>query len=258
VTAVAAAVPTVLGAVSPTVFAAFAAGLLSFVSPCVLPLVPGYLSAVSGLRPGTPQEERDLPAILWPALTFCLSFTVIFVALGMFATGLGAPLADHRNLLNKVAGGFLILFGALVIFSRFFGFMNREYRPGGLIERAGTGGPVIAGAAFAIAWTPCTGPILGAILTTAAQKDGVGGGAFLLASYSAGLAIPFLLSAVAFDRFATGFRWMRDHYTVITVVSGVVLVAVGILVFDNQMTRLAAEARSALDSAGINTGVFER
>lgn len=245
--------------VNPTVFAAFTAGLLSFVSPCVLPLVPGYLSAVSGLQPGSVEaQERDLPAILWPAIAFCLSFTVIFVALGMFATGLGSPLSDHRDLLNKVAGGFLVLFGLLLVLSRFTSLANREFRPGGLIERAGSGGPVIAGAAFAIAWTPCTGPILGAILATAAQKDGVGGGAFLLAAYSAGLAVPFLASAVAFDRFATGFRWIRDRYAIITVLSGVILIGVGILVFDGEMQRLAADARSVLDATGVDLGFFER
>ena len=247
-----------LATVSPTVFAAFTAGLLSFVSPCVLPLVPGYLSAVSGVQPGADREARDLPAILWPALAFCLSFTVIFVALGMFATGLGSPLATHRNLLDEIAGGFLVLFGLFLVTSRFTGLMNRELRPGGLIERAGTGGPVVAGAAFAIAWTPCTGPILGAILTTAARGDGVGGGAFLLASYSAGLAVPFLVSAVAFDRFATGFRWLRDHYTIITVVSGIVLIVVGVLVFDHQMGRLAGDARRAFDATGIDFSLFER
>ncbi len=244
--------------INPTVFAAFTAGLLSFVSPCVLPLVPGYLGAVSGVQPGVAKEERELPAILWPAVAFCLSFTVIFVALGMFATGLGAPLADNRDLLNKLAGSFLIAFGVLLVVSRFTRLANREFRPTGLIERAGSGGPVIAGAAFAIAWTPCTGPILGAILATAAQKDGVGGGAFLLASYSAGLAIPFLASAVAFERFSTGFRWLRDHYTVITVVSGIILVAVGVLVFNNEMTRMAAETRSAIDALGLDLGFFER
>lgn len=245
--------------VNPTIFAAFTAGLLSFVSPCVLPLVPGYLSAVSGLQPeGEQASERDLLAILWPAIAFCLSFTFIFVALGMFATGLGAPLSDHRELLNKLAGGFLVVFGVLLIVSRFTGLANREFRPGGLIERAGSGGPVIAGAAFAIAWTPCTGPILGAILATAAQKDGVGGGAFLLASYSAGLAVPFLASAVAFDRFATGFRWIRDRYTVITVVSGIILIGVGMLVFNGEMQRLAADARTAIDATGVDLGFFER
>jgi len=247
-------------ALNPTIFAAFTAGLLSFVSPCVLPLVPGYLSAVSGRAPGVvvEKEERDLQAVLWPAIAFCLSFTVIFVALGMFATGLGAPLADNRTLLNQIAGALLITFGVLLIVSRFTRLANREFRPGGLIARAGSGGPVIAGAAFAIAWTPCTGPILGAILATAAQKEGVGGGAFLLVSYSAGLAIPFLASAVAFDRLSTGFRWMRDHYGVITVVSGVILIAVGLLVFNNEMTRMAAEARSLIDAIGLDLGFFER
>ncbi len=250
---------SVLGAsINPTIFAAFTAGLLSFVSPCVLPLVPGYLSAVSGLPPGAAAEKRELPAVLWPAVAFCLSFTVIFVALGMFATGLGAPLADDRSLLNKIAGGFLIAFGVLLVLSRFTRLASREFRPGALIQRAGSGGPVIAGAAFAIAWTPCTGPILGAILATAAQKDGVGGGAFLLASYSAGLAVPFLASAVAFERFSTGFRWLRDHYTVITVVSGIILVGVGVLVFNNEMTRMAAEARGAIDAIGLDLGFFER
>ncbi len=244
--------------VNPTVFAAFAAGLLSFVSPCVLPLVPGYLSAVSGLQSAKVAEKRELPAVLWPAVAFCLSFTVIFVALGMFATGLGAPLADDRTLLNKIAGSFLIAFGVLLVVSRFTRLANREFRPGALIERAGSGGPVIAGAAFAIAWTPCTGPILGAILATAAQKDGVGGGAFLLASYSAGLAVPFLASAVAFERFSSGFRWLRDHYTIITVVSGVILIAVGVLVFNNEMTRMAAEARNAIDGIGLDISFFER
>lgn len=248
----------IFAAVDPTVFAAFTAGLLSFVSPCVLPLVPGYLSAVSGLKPGMAPAERELSQVLWPAVTFCLSFTLIFVALGMFATGIGAPLADDRDLLNKLSGAFLVAFGVLLIATRFIPRLNRDLRMDGLMERAGSGGPLIAGAAFAIAWTPCTGPILGAILTTAAQKEGVGGGAFLLTAYSAGLAVPFLASAVAFDRFSTGFRWMRDHYGAITVVSGVILIAVGLLVYDNQMTKMASEVRQAIDGLGLDLGFFER
>jgi cytochrome c-type biogenesis protein len=241
-----------------TVFAAFTAGLLSFVSPCVLPLVPGYLSTVTGVQPGTPRADRDLGRILWPAAIFCLSFTAVFVALGMFATGIGAPLADDRDLLNRLAGAFLILFGLLLVLSPFIPRLNRDFRPEGLIERAGSGGPLIAGAAFAVAWTPCTGPILGAILTTAAQRDGIAGGAFLLLAYSAGLAVPFLAAAVAFDRFSTAFRWLRDHYQVITMVSGVVLIVVGVLVFNSEMTRLASEARSAMDSLGLDLSFFER
>jgi cytochrome c-type biogenesis protein len=245
-----------------TVFAAFAAGLLSFVSPCVLPLVPGYLSAIGGVSGGFAQtgEPRPLSRILTPAIIFCLSFTAIFVALGMFATGLSAPLRDDRNLLEEIAGVLLILMGLFFVLTPFVTRINREWRPERLLEKAGSGGPVIAGAAFAIGWTPCTGPILGAILTTAAQKDGVGGGAFLLLAYSGGLAIPFLLSAVAFDRFTGAFRWLRDHYTIITVISGAILIAVGILVYQHEMTRLAAEARDLADGLGLGPVLrfFER
>lgn len=238
-----------------TVFAAFAAGMLSFVSPCVLPLVPGYLSAIGG--GAAPEDRRSL---LMPALIFCLSFTAIFVALGMFATGLGAPLRDDRELIEEIAGVMLIAMGAFFLLTPFVTRLNREWRPERLLEKAGSGGPVVAGAAFAVGWTPCTGPILGAILTTAAQRDGVGGGAFLLLTYSIGLAVPFLLSAFAFERFTGAFRWLRDHYTVITVVSGLILVAVGVLVFSHEMTRLAAEVRDLTDSLGLRDVLrfFER
>lgn len=250
-----------LAAADATVFAAFAAGLLSFVSPCVLPLVPGYLAAIGGPQIGFPQDQRRATAeVLTPAIIFCLSFTAIFVALGMFATGLSAPLRDDRQLIEEIAGILLILMGLFFLLTPFVARLNREWRPERLLEKAGTGGPVIAGAAFAVGWTPCTGPILGTILTAAAQKDGVGGGAFLLLSYSLGLAVPFLLSALAFERLAGAFRWLRDHYRIITAVSGLVLVAVGVLVFTHEMTRLAAEARDLMDDLGLQDVLrfFER
>lgn len=242
--------------VNATVFAAFTAGLLSFVSPCVLPLVPGYLSAVSGVAVASvtgagDDPERHRSQVLWPAIIFCLSFTTIFVALGMFATGLSAPLKDQRELIEQIAGVMLVLMGLFFVLTPFVTVLNREFHPEALIRRAGSGGPVIAGAAFAVGWTPCTGPILGAILTAASQRDGIGGGAFLLAAYSAGLAVPFLLSAVAFERFSGAFRFLRDHYTVITVISGAILIVVGVLVYRHEMTRLAAHARSLLDSLGL-------
>lgn len=258
------------GQPNATVFAAFAAGLLSFVSPCVLPLVPGYLSAISGVSGGmavataggadgaTP--KRPTSAILTPAIIFCLSFTAIFVALGMFATGLSAPLRNDRNTIEEIAGVLLVALGLFFLLTPFVTRINREWRPERLLEKAGSGGPIIAGAAFAVGWTPCTGPILGAILTTAAERSGIGGGAFLLLSYSAGLAVPFLLSAVAFDRFTGAFRWLRDHYTIITVVSGAILVVVGVLVFRHEMTRLSADARNIADSLGLGPVInfFER
>ena len=249
---------SVIAAVDPTVFAAFTAGLLSFASPCVLPLVPGYLSAISGVPVGAAAAPRTRAEILWPAVTFCLAFTTIFVALGLLATGLGAPLSDNRDLLNKLSGGLLIAFGVFLLACLAVPGLNRDKRSSTLIEKAGSGGPLVAGAAFAVAWTPCTGPILGAILTRAAQGDGLGGGAFLLTSYSLGLAVPFLGAALAFERFSAAFRWLRDHYAVVTVISGLLLIGVGLLVYNNEMTRLAAETRSLLDSAGINLRFFER
>jgi cytochrome c-type biogenesis protein len=243
-----------LADVNATVFAAFLAGMLSFVSPCVLPLVPGYLSAITGVTGGIAAASTDRPAreILIPAGIFCLSFTAIFVALGMFATGLSAPLKNDRNLIEEIAGIMLIVLGLFFLLTPFITRLNREWRPEALLERAGSGGPVIAGAAFAVGWTPCTGPILGAILTTAAERNGVAGGAFLLFSYSAGLAVPFLLSALAFERATLMFRWLRDHYTVITVVSGAILIVVGVLIYRHEMTRLAADLRNFMSSLGLD------
>lgn len=235
-----------------TIFAAFAAGLLSFASPCVLPLVPGYLSAVSGGELAKPPEERRLGAVLAPASAFCLSFIAVFVALGLFATGIGAPLQDQRRTLEVIAGALLILMGAIFVLTPIVPRLNRTLRPEALLERAGNGGPFAAGAAFAIAWTPCTGPILGAILTTAATRGGVGGGAFLLLAYGVGLAVPFMVAAMAFERVTGAMRVIRDHYTTITVVSGVILIGVGLLVANGEMTRLAAEARELMSALGLD------
>jgi len=239
--------------IDTTVFAAFAAGFISFISPCVLPLVPGYLSAVSGVSVAELEErDRHKGAVLLPAIVFCLSFTAVFVALGMVATGLGSTLRDNRDLLNHIAGGLIILMGALFIGTLFITRLNREWRPHGLIAKAGSGGPMIAGAAFAIGWTPCIGPTLTAILNAAAVKDTVSQGAVLLAIYSAGLAIPFLVSAVAFHRATRVFRWLRDRYVVITAVSGAVLIVMGVLIFTGEMTELNVEAQRFLQKLGLD------
>jgi cytochrome c-type biogenesis protein len=238
--------------VDTTVVAAFGVGFLSFISPCVLPLVPGYLSTISGVSFADLQSGRGRSKVLAPAVLFCLSFTVMFVALGMTATGLGSFLAEHRLLLRKISGVILILFGLLFIATLFVTRFNREWRPEALLSRASTGGPVIAGLAFAVAWLPCTGPTLGAILTAAGNEESVGEGGVLLAFYAFGLAVPFMLSALAFSKLSGFFRFFRDHYTVITVLSGLILVAMGVLLYTNELTRLNAEALSAMDDLGIN------
>ena len=241
------------GGVDTTVFAAFAAGFISFISPCVLPLVPGYLSAVSGVSIVDLQEgDKRTSTVLLPAIVFCLSFTAVFVALGIAATGIGSTLRDHRDLLNQIAGALIVVMGLLFVSSLFITRLNREFRPHALIARAGSGGPLIAGAAFAIGWTPCIGPTLTAILNAAAVRDTVSQGAMLLAVYSAGLAIPFLVSAVAFHRATTVFRWMRDRYVIITAVSGTVLIIMGVLMFTGELTHLNVEAQRLLNRLGLD------
>jgi cytochrome c-type biogenesis protein len=243
----------VTGGVDTTVLAAFAVGFVSFISPCVLPLVPGYLSAVSGVSVADLQRgDRSAVRVLLPAIVFCLSFTVVFVALGMTATGLGSTLQDSRGTLDKVAGGVIIALGVLFVVTPFVPRLNREWRPEMLMSRAGSGGPLVAGAAFAFAWTPCVGPTLGSILTAASVQDTVASGGVLLLFYSAGLAVPFLLTAVAFTRAWGAFRWLRDRYLVVTAVSGLVLVAMGVLLLTGELTRLNTEAQQALDSIGLN------
>jgi len=239
------------GGVDTTLFAAFAVGFVSFISPCVLPLVPGYLSAVSGVTLGELQRGERANVLL-PAIVFCLSFTVVFVALGMTATGLGSTLQDSRDTLDVIAGLVIIALGVLFVITPFVPRLNREWRPDALISRAGSGGPLVAGAAFAFAWTPCVGPTLGAILTAASVKGTVGEGALLLACYSAGLAVPFLLTAVAFNRATAASRWLRDRWTIVTAVSGLVLIGMGVLLLSGELTRLNGEAQQALESIGLN------
>jgi cytochrome c-type biogenesis protein len=242
--------------VDTTIVAAFAVGFVSFISPCVLPLVPGYLSAVSGVSVAEFQSgERKLGRVLGPAIVFCLAFTVVFVALGMTATGLGSTLQDSRGTLDRVAGGVIIALGVFFLLTPFVPRLNREWRPDALISRAASGGPLVAGAAFAFAWTPCVGPTLGSILTAASVQGTLGRGALLLLFYSAGLAVPFLLTAVAFSRATAAFRWLRDRYLIVTALSGVVLVAMGVLLLTGELTVLNLKAQGALD--GLHIDVFK-
>jgi len=244
----------VIGAatVDTTVVAAFAVGFISFISPCVLPLVPGYLSTISGVSFADIEAGKSRRDVLMPALLFCISFSLMFVALGMTATGLGQTLQDHRQLLREISGVVLMLLGAFFIATLFISRLNREWRPEALLARAGTGGPIVAGLAFAVAWLPCTGPTLGAVLTAASNESTVDRGAILLTAYALGLALPFLLSALAFSRVSGFFRFFRDHYAVITVISGSILIAMGVLLYTGELTRLNAEALELMDSLDIN------
>jgi cytochrome c-type biogenesis protein len=234
-----------------TIFAALGAGVVSFLSPCVLPLVPGYLSAVTGV------SASELDSVGWrrvlpPSLLFVASFSAIFIALGLTATGLGSALQDHTDQLQTISGILIIAMGVLFVASLFITRLNKEWHFDALLERAGKGGPIVAGAAFAIAWTPCIGPTLGAILSAASLSGSVARGGFLLAVYSAGLAIPFLLTALAFSRMTTAFAVVKRHYQAIVAVGGLILIAMGVLILTHELTRFNNEAQRWLSEVGLD------
>jgi len=235
----------------PGVFAALGAGIVSFLSPCVLPLVPGYLSAVTGVSVAE-LDDVSWRKVLAPSLIFVASFSAIFILLGLTATGLGQTLNQHQDLLETIAGILIIVLGVYFIASLFIVRLNREWHVEALMARAGKGGPVVAGAAFAIAWTPCIGPTLGAILTAASVSGTAAHGALLLAFYSAGLGIPFLVTALAFSRATTAFAAVKRHYAVIMGIGGGILIAMGILILTGGFTDLNVQAQRWTSDLGIN------
>ncbi|MGH2953317.1 MAG: cytochrome c biogenesis CcdA family protein [Solirubrobacterales bacterium] len=236
---------------APSLALAFAAGLVSFLSPCCLPLVPGYLAAVVGTAPGEQSGGIDR-RVVGRSLVFVASFSMIFILLGLTATAIGSLLFSNQVTLQKVAGALIVAMGLLFVASVFVARLNREWRPSALVERAGNGGPALVGAAFAIAWTPCIGPTLAAILGLAAVQANTDQAALLLGVYSAGLAVPFLASAVAFDRLRRGLGPLRRHYGALQVAAGLVLVAMGALVASGELFRLNLEVRSFLDQFGLD------
>ena len=227
------------------------AGLVSFLSPCVLPLVPGYLSAVTGVSPkdleGTPARR-----VLGPALLFIASFSLIFVLLGLTATRIGDALADNRATLEKVSAALIVAMGVFFIVASVLPRLGREWHVDGLLRRAAGGSPVVAGAAFGIAWTPCIGPTLAAILSAAALSDSTARGGVLLLFYSLGLGLPFLATALAFNRMTHAFRWVKHHYALIIGAGGAVLIAMGVLIWTGEFFRLNVEAQQFLQDLGLD------
>src|SRR5215212_10302336 len=232
-------------------FAALGAGIVSFLSPCVLPLVPGYLSAVTGVSVAE-LDRVSWRSVLGPSLIFVASFSAIFILLGVTATGIGRTLNEHQDLLETIAGVLIIALGVYFVASLFIVRLNREWHLEALMSRAGKGGPIVAGAAFAVAWTPCIGPTLGAILTAASLSSSAAHGALLLAVYSAGLGIPFLITALAFSRMTIAFTVIKRHYAVIMAAGGAILIAMGILILTGGFTDLNVQAQRWTNDLGIN------
>jgi cytochrome c-type biogenesis protein len=260
-----------LESLSPlSLLVAFVAGVLSFISPCVLPLIPGYISFISGAtldqmrgRPlaesrqpaagGRQQVTRDplaasspLPAvaeargtsrrILLTSLAFVAGFSLVFVAFGATASVIGRLLGSYKTQIAYVAGAVLVVLGLHMMGVFRIGFLDYEKRKQTSSRPTGLLGAMLVGIAFAFGWTPCIGPILGGILTIAGAQESVMQGVVLLAAYSLGLGVPFLLTALAIDRFFAAFARIRRHYHAIEIVSGLLLIGIGALMLLNRLT----------------------
>ncbi len=220
---------------------AFLAGVLSFLSPCVLPLIPGYLSFMTGLSSAEIERGSARAKVLVPALMFVGGFSVVFVSMGATASVLGRFLVDYRDVIEKVAGLAVIAFGILMLGIIKVPWLYGEARVDLERSRAfGRGASFVMGAAFAAGWTPCVGPILGTILTMAGSAGSVGQGALLLVVYSLGLGVPFIAVAVLFGRAAGVLRWLNRRSLLINRVAGSLLVVVGVLILTGRLGTLAA------------------
>jgi cytochrome c-type biogenesis protein len=220
------------------VLIAFSAGLLSFLSPCVLPLIPSYVTFITGLSLDDVQQARR--AALIHGFLFVLGFSLIFLAMGAGATLLGQTLLRNRDWISRIGGVIIIIFGLYLLGVLNIGFLSRERRFHVADKPVGYFGTVVVGVAFGAGWTPCLGPILGSILVYTGSQADLGKGMWLLSAYSLGLAVPFLLSAVAIDRFTAFFQRMRRQMIWISRISGVVMIGIGVLLVTNYFTVLAS------------------
>jgi len=222
----------------------FAAGVLSFLSPCVLPLIPGYIAFVSGLSIDNMTEngskDKKLASAMLSSVMFVLGFSFVFVVLGASATWLGGFLVQRLPMLISIAGVVIIIFGLQQMGLFKFGFMLTTKQINPSSEKLGPFKAPLLGAAFAFGWTPCVGPILAAILTYAATMDTVGKGVMLLMVYSAGLGIPFLLTTVAMKGFFKLFSKIKKYMNLIQKISGAILVFLGILMITGKLTLITA------------------
>ena len=223
-----------------SLIAAFAAGFLSFVSPCVLPLIPGYISFVSGVSVeemrGDAAPTTSRLQVFITSLAFVIGFSLVFIALGASATAIGKFLFAKLPLLSKIAGVILIIFGLHTMGVFRLAFLETEKRVHSQRKPAGPLGAMLVGVAFAFGWTPCIGPILGGILAIAGSRNSVAEGITLLAVYSLGLGIPFLLTSLAINQFFGAAKKIRRYYHAIELASGALLVLIGVLIMTGQLT----------------------
>ena len=226
-------------------YVAFGAGVLSFLSPCVLPLVPGYLSFVSGVNmaaarsDGGAEVAANRKAVVVNAGMFVLGFSLVFIALGASATAVGQLLVSQAPLLSKIGGGLLFLFGLHMTGLIPIKALYAEKRFQVANKPLGLAGALLVGMAFAFGWTPCIGPVLAGILTMAGSSETVWQGIGLLATYSAGLGVPFMATALGITQFYRFFDGFKNHFRKVEIIGGAMLMIIGVLIFTGNLTTLA-------------------
>ena len=230
---------------------ALLAGFVSFLAPCVLPLVPGYLSAVSAVDAAELGQPGTSRRVVVASVPFVIGFTLVFVLLGVGASLVGGSLFGDQFLLEKVAGFVLVVFG--LAFMRLLPWPERLLGANLLVGARSRGSRLLLGGAFAVCAAPCIGPVLAATLVLAGSTDTVAQGALLLAVYSLGLAIPFVVAGAVFTRSMGAFRRLRDHYREIQVVGGAIMVALGLLLFFERFYVLRVYLNRALDALGLQS-----
>jgi cytochrome c-type biogenesis protein len=222
---------------------AFAAGLISFLSPCVLPLVPGYISIISGFSLDQLKDEQQKSALrralLINSVMFIIGFSITFMAEGASASWIGGVIASRMRLLYRLAGLIIIVFGVHLLGIVKINFLYQDKRFHNVAKPRGAVGALVLGLAFAFGWTPCIGPILAGILTMASTKETVSQGVLLLAVYSMGLGIPFLLTSLGLNQFLAFYGRFKRHFRAVEMASGALVIAVGVLILTNNLSRLA-------------------
>ncbi len=238
----------------PGLFAAFGAGILSFLSPCVLPLVPGYLSLMSGFNsdvveaPASEQRTR----LLCNAALFVLGFSVVFIAYGAVASSVGSLFVEHKRQLTNVAGVLVIAMGLAMAGVFRVDALLRDTRLHVSPSRLGPYAAPVMGMAFAFGWTPCIGPVLAGVLAMAAARETLGQGVGLLVAYSLGLGVPFLAAGVAFGRLRSTWAWFKRHGRAIDLISAALLIVFGVLLLTSGLGPLSSAVTSLWTSIGLD------
>jgi cytochrome c-type biogenesis protein len=235
--------------------AAVGGGVVSFLSPCVLPLVPGYLSVVTGLDIATLEDGASAHTrrIVGTTTLFIAGFGTVFVLLGLTASSIGQPLRTHQQTLTRVSGALMLAMALFLLGSMFLRapwlYQEKRFHPA--LGRFGAAAPLVAGAAFGSGWSPCLGPILGSILGIAGTQQRVWAGGTLLAAYSVGLGLPFLVTGLALHRVSGALGWVKRHFALIVGGSALVLGAFGLLLMFNELSRLTVDLEHLLTDAHL-------